>query len=171
MPQSDTNYWHLTLLLPFTDNLIVLFTLEIKACLKIISCIFFSHIYHSLKSIIVQFILAHITVTERDFFPLFVKPVLNPFIAAPNKLKYKIVNNLWDGALASTIFYWKELMDDLACLEQQHQHQLETCLQCTFSDPAPDLLSWKFWGQAASHQGFTVLQVLLKHTEVSEPLL
>ena len=146
MPQSDTNYWHLTLLLPFTDNLIVLFTLEIKACLKIISCIFFSHIYHSLKSIIVQFILAHITVTERDFFPLFVKSVLNPFIAAPNKLKYKIVNNLWDGALASTLFYWKELMDDLACLEQQHQHQLETCLQCTSSDPVPDLLSWKFWG-------------------------
>ena len=150
MPQSDTNYWHLTLLLPFTDNLIVLFTLEIKACLKVISrsCFFFffSHKYHWFKSIIVQFILAHLTVTERDFFLLFVKPVLNPFIAAPNKLKYKIVNNLWDGALASTIFYWKELMDDLACLEQQHQHQLETCLQCTFSDPVPDLLSWKFWG-------------------------
>ena len=150
MPQSDTNYWHLTLLLPFTDNLIVLFTLEIKACLKVISrscCFFFfSHKYHWFKSIIVQFILAHLTVTERDFFQLFVKPVLNPFIAAPNKLKYKIVNNLWDGALASTIFYWKELMDDLASLEQQHQHQLETCLQCTFSDPAPDLLSWKFWG-------------------------
>ena len=36
-----------------------------------------------------------------DFFQLFVKPVLNPFIAAPNILKYKIVNNLCDGALAS----------------------------------------------------------------------
>ena len=154
MPQSGINYWHLTLHLHFTDNLLVLFTLEIKACLKVISCSFvlfcfvFPHKYHWLKSIIVLFILAHLTVTERDFFPLFVKPVLNPFIAAPNKLKYTIVNNLRDGALASTIFYWKELLDDLACLEQQHQHQhqLGTCLQCTFSDPAPDLLSWKFWG-------------------------
>jgi len=45
--------------------------------------------------------LAHLTVIERDFFQLFVKPVLNPFIAAPNILKYKIVNNLCDGALAS----------------------------------------------------------------------
>ena len=140
-----TDTWLYSYLL--TDNLIVLFTLEIKACLKI-SCsgFFFPLKYHWLKSIIILFILAHLTVVERDFFQLFVKPVLNPFISTPNKLKYKVVNNLCDGALASTIFYWKKLLDELACLEQQHQHQLGTCLQCTFSDPAPDLLSWKSWG-------------------------
>jgi hypothetical protein len=56
-------------------------------------------------------------VTKMDLFPFFCQSVLNYFIIAPNKLKPKVLNNLYnkrDGGLGPTAFHCKKTINHLA---------------------------------------------------------